>query len=314
MRSGIVFFLTIIFFAAAITSCNTKPGKELDTPVSGDIKMAVDESYQPLISAEQDVFHALYQRAKVHITYSDENTAINDLLNDSVKTIIINRQLTENEAAVLKQYGITLRVTKLAIDAVALVVHNENPDSMLTYEQLSKIIRGEIQTWNGLSGKSKSDSIIIVFDNKQSSNARFLKETFLKEAAFPKNVFAVNSNAEVIDYVAAHKRALGVIGVNWVSDTNDSTVNDFLEKIKVVSLAPPGLGANPEYYKPYQAYVALKYYPLIRDVYGISRETRVGLGTGFVSFIASDKGQMIVRRAGMLPATIPVRIVDTKAY
>src|SRR5690242_11367361 len=107
MRSGILFFRTIVFFAAA-TSCSTEPGKELDTPVSGDIKMSADESYQPLITAEQDVFHALYQRAKVHIKYSDENTAINDLLNDSVKTIIINRQLTENEAAVLKQYGITL--------------------------------------------------------------------------------------------------------------------------------------------------------------------------------------------------------------
>jgi phosphate transport system substrate-binding protein len=310
MRSRAIFFFPVIFFAALIISCNTKPGKELDTPVSGNINISVDESYMPLVSAEQDVFHALYQRAKVHIKYTDENTAINDLLNDSVKTIIINRTLTENETASLKQYGITPRVTKLAIDAVALVVHNENPDSMLTYEQLSKIMCGEIQTWNGLSGKSKRDSIVIVFDNKQSSNARFLKETFLKESAFPSNVFAVNSNAEVINYVAAHKRALGVIGVNWISDKNDSLVNDFLEKVKVVSLAPLGSVASQEYYKPYQAYVSLKYYPLIRDVFSISREVRVGLGTGFVSFIASDKGQMIVRRAGMLPATIPVRIVD----
>lgn len=310
MRFRILFFLPLIFLSAAIISCNTEPGKELDTPVSGNINISVDESYLPLISAEQDVFHALYQRAKVHAKFSDENSAVNDLLNDSVKTIIINRTLTENETAALKQYGIIPRVTKLAIDAVALVVNNENPDSMMTYEQLSKIIRGEIHTWSSLSGKSKQDSIIIVFDNKQSSNARFLKETFLKESAFPSNVFAVNSNSEVINYVAAHKRALGVIGVNWVSDKNDSLVNDFLEKVKVVSLAPPGSGTNPEYYKPYQAYVALKYYPLIRDVFGISREARVGLGTGFVSFIASDKGQMIVRRAGMLPATIPVRIVD----
>jgi ABC-type phosphate transport system substrate-binding protein len=309
MRFSISFFLLLIFSAITI-SCNTQPGKELDTPVSGNINISVDESYQPLISAEQDVFQALYQRAKVNITYTDENTAINNLLNDTVKTIIINRKLTENEAAALKQYGITPRVTKLAVDAVALVVHNENPDSMMTYEQLSEIMQGKIQRWNTVSGKSKPDSIIIVFDNKQSSNARFLKETFLKESAFPKNVFAVNSNAEVINYVAAHKRALGVIGVNWVSDKGDSAVNNFLEKVKVVSLAPLGSGPNPEYYKPYQAYVALKYYPLIRDVFGISRETRVGLGTGFVSFVASDKGQMIIRRAGMLPATIPVRIVN----
>src|SRR5258705_6687480 len=236
MRFYISYYLLLTFFSAAIISCNTKPYKELDTPVSGNINIVVDESYLPLISAEQDVFHALYQRAKVNITYTDENTAINNLLNDSVKTIIINRKLTDNESAALKQYGITPRVTKLAVDAVALVVHNENPDSMMAYEQLSGIMRGEIQTWNRLNGKSKPDSIIIVFDNKQSSNARFLKETFLKESAFPKNVFAVNSNEEVINYVAAHKRALGVIGVNWVSDKNDSLVNDFLGKVKVVSL------------------------------------------------------------------------------
>lgn len=312
MRSMRTLSFLLIFFSVVYISCNNNPGKELDTPVSGEINIDADESYQPLISAEMDVFHALYKRAKVHTKYTDENTAVNDLLNDSVKTIIINRTLTKNETAALEQKGITPRVTKLAIDAVALVVNNDNPDSMMSYEQLSKIMKGETQTWSPAKGKSKLDSIIVVFDNKRSSNARFLKETFLGQAAFPQNVFAVNSNLEVINYVTAHKRALGVIGVNWVSDKSDSMVNDFLEKVRVVSLAPAGSGEEPEYYKPYQAYVALKYYPLIRDVYSISREGRAGLGTGFASFIASDKGQMIVRRAGMLPATIPVRIVNTK--
>ena len=282
----------------------------MDTPVSGKIKIGVDESYQPLISAEQEVFQALYNRAHVNIRYTDENTAVNDLLNDSVKMIIINRLLTPNETEILDQRKITPRETKIAIDAVALVVHNDNPDSRMTYEQLSEIIQGKIQTWP-LKGQSKTDSIIVVFDNKQSSNARFLKEKFLGEKSFPQNVFAVNSNAEVINYVSANKRALGVIGVNWVSDKNDSTVHNFLKKIRVVSLAPPGAGANTEYYQPYQAYVALNYYPLTRDVYCISAEGRTGLGTGFASFIASDKGQTIVRRAGMVPATIPVRIVNT---
>jgi phosphate transport system substrate-binding protein len=162
-----------------------------------------------------------------------------------------------------------------------------------------------------MKDKSNADSIIVVFDNKHSSNARFLKEKFLGEAPFPPNVFAVNSNTEVINYVSQNKRALGVIGVNWISDKNDTMVHNFLGKIRVVSLTPPGSGRNAEYYQPYQAYVALKQYPLTRDVYCISAEAWTGLGTGFASFVASDKGQMIVRRAGMLPATIPVRIVNT---
>lgn len=307
---GSLFFLSVFFFCFFI-SCYRQSGRQTDTPVSGNIKISVDESYQPLISAELDVFHALYVDAHLDARYAAEGAVIDDLLNDSVKMIIANRLLTPAETEVLQQFKITPRETKIAVDAVALVVNVENPDSMMTYEQLSKIMRGETQTWNQAKNVSRPDSIVIVFDNKQSSNARFLKEKFLGEATFPPNVYAVNSNAEVIDYVSGHKKALGVIGVNWVSDKSDSTVHNFLEKIRVVSLSAPGSGSNPEYYQPYQAYVALKYYPLTRDVYCISAEGRTGLGTGFASFIASDKGQMIVRRAGMLPATIPVRIVNT---
>ena len=59
------------------------------------------------------------------------------------------------------------------------------------------------------------------------------------------------------------------------------------------------------------AYIALKQYPLIREVYMINREGRAGLGTGFVSFVAGDQGQRIIRLMGMLPATMPVRIVKS---
>ena len=146
-----------------------------------------------------------------------------------------------------------------------------------------------------------TDSIIIVVDNSNSSNARLLKEKFLGSSPFPANVFAVKSNPEVINYVAAHKRALGVIGVNWLSETGDSLTNNFLANVRVVSLAAPeNEMAEKEYYKPYQAYLALKKYPLLRDVFIISREMKSGLGTGFASFVAGDSGQRIVRRTGLL--------------
>jgi phosphate transport system substrate-binding protein len=62
--------------------------------------------------------------------------------------------------------------------------------------------------------------------------------------------------------------------------------------------------------KPYQAYIALKQYPLWRTVQITLREPRVGLGTGFASFVASDKGQRIVLKSGLVPATAPVRIIE----
>ena len=62
-------------------------------------------------------------------------------------------------------------------------------------------------------------------------------------------------------------------------------------------------------YKPYQAYVAQGLYPYTRKVYIISREARTGLGTGFSSFVAGDVGQKIILKMGVLPASMPVRIV-----
>jgi phosphate transport system substrate-binding protein len=56
--------------------------------------------------------------------------------------------------------------------------------------------------------------------------------------------------------------------------------------------------------------VALKQYPLRRQVIIISREARTGLGSGFATFVASDKGQRIILKAGMVPAKMPVRIVE----
>ena len=74
---------------------------------------------------------------------------------------------------------------------------------------------------------------------------------------------------------------------------------------------------SADFVKPYQGNVALwrlrrpPYYPLCRELYVISREGRTGLGTGFASFVAGDNGQRIFLKAGLVPATVPVRLVQT---
>jgi phosphate transport system substrate-binding protein len=69
---------------------------------------------------------------------------------------------------------------------------------------------------------------------------------------------------------------------------------------------------SSESYKPFQAYIAQKVYPLWREVFVVSREAYTGLGTGLNAFIASERGQRIILKNGLLPATMPVRIVEFK--
>ena len=299
---------------AILSSCNHTPDKPKfsDTPTSGEITMVCDESYQPLVSAEADTFQGIYHYAKVHVKYLPEGEAFKELVsNDSIRVIVAARDLNESEKEYFKSRQLIPRITKVAIDAVALVINNENPDSLIKYEQLKNIIGGSTSTWKQLNPKSKLDSITLVFDKSGSANARYLQQKFLNKNEVPKNWFATNSNAEVVEYVSKNKNSLGVISVNWISDRDDPMANQFLSKICVIAVSPPDSAHDAgEYFKPYQAYISLKQYPLIRDVFIISREGRNGLGTGFASFVAGDQGQRIVRLMGMLPATMPVRLIQ----
>lgn len=132
-----------------------------------------------------------------------------------------------------------------------------------------------------------------------------MKEKLLEGAPFQKNVFAVNNNAEVIDYVAKHKAALGFISINHISDKDDSTSLSYLKQIKVMSVGD----ISGTYFKPYQAYIALKEYPFIRDVYMITRSSAMNLGMGLVQFTAGQKGQILIKLQGMLPANVQPRLI-----
>ncbi|MEO5569594.1 MAG: substrate-binding domain-containing protein [Bacteroidia bacterium] len=283
-----------------------------DTPTSGNLKISVDASYQPLMDSEVNTFTSLYSLARIEVAYKPEADVINDLLNDSVKVAIANKKLSDEQEKYLNSRKCFPRTTKIAVDAIAFLVNKENPDTLLLLSQLKEILTGNISTWNKLNAKNKLDSIRIVFDNNSSGNTRFLKDKFLGDKNFPPNCYAVKTNPEVISYVQDHKNALGIIGVNWISDSDDEAANNFRKNIKVAALKNDTSSQNQEYYQPFQAYIALNQYPLTRDVYLINRESRHGLGTGFASFVAGDKGQRIVRLAGLLPATMPIRIVKVE--
>lgn len=153
----------------------------------------------------------------------------------------------------------------------------------------------------------------MVFDNNKSSNTRFVREKFELKGNFPSTCFAVKSNSDVINYVENNKNAIGIISVNWISDKNDSISHGFLHRIKVVSVGDEGnTDGTGNYYKPYQGYIAEGTYPLTREVYMINRETFAGLGSGFISFVAGEKGQRIILKSGIIPATMPIRLVQIK--
>lgn len=281
-----------------------KQGRVLDTPTTGFIKIAIDESLRPLMETEVSTFESLYRRADIDASYYPEAEAIDALMMDSVRLAVVTRKFTKEEKDYFKNIKITPTELDVALSAVALIIHRENRDTLINMEQLRGLLQGKITNWSELGSNNKA-GIEIVFDNPNSGLIRHLKDSVAKVEKLPANTFAVENNSAVVDYVSQNKNALGLIGLEWISDKDDSTSNSFMKKIRVMSVA-----GDSAHFKPYQAYLALKYYPLARKITILSREARSGLGSGFMAFVASERGQRIVLKAGLVPVTMPLRVVE----
>jgi len=299
-----VIFLLVLFLITGSCADRDKKGQLLDTPTSGTIKIAVDESLKPLFQAEVEGFEATYNYAHIKADYTSEQKAIQDLLRDSVRVAIVTRKLYPSERQILDSLKIVGAQVVVAKEAIALIVNKDNPDSLIRWDQLEEILQGKTSQWKQLYPHSALGDLQVVFDHPQSGIIRYITDT-LHLKGLPKNCFAAATNEAVVNYVAKTKNAIGLIGLSWISDSDDPAANKFLKTVTVM-----GISKAEDYLKPYKAYIALKKYPLSREVVMISREYRTGLGTGFISYVANDKGQKIVLKAGLVPAKAPVRIVE----
>ncbi len=307
--SGILLVGAIIL----VFSCQMTPKKFTDeTPTRGNIKIAVDESYQLLADAELYTFTSLYKDAKVTPVYLSGDSILKLFMADSIKVIITSSKLTDNEIEYLKGKSIVARTTKIAYDALAFIVNKSNPDSLIRYNTLRDIFTGNTSKWKQINPKSKLGDIKVVFDKPGSNNVKTIMNKFEITGSLPGYCYSATENSEVVSFVEKNPEALGIIGVNWISDPRDSISHSFLSKIKVVAVTPDVNSEGSDFYTPHPAYIANNMYPFIREVYTINRETFSGLGTGLTSFLAGDSGQRIILKMGMLPAAQPVRVVEIK--
>lgn len=295
-------------------SCSGGPkDKYTDTATTGVVEISADESFAPIIAQQVEVFENIYTMAGVIPLNSNEKEAINLLLKDSVRLAITTRMLSAQERQSLEDRKFFPKEIKIATDAIALIVNRENTDTLIGIPALKRILTGEITSWKQINPKSELGALSLVFDNPNSSTVRFSIDSICAGKPLAGALYAQNDNPSVIDYVSKTPGAIGVIGVSWVNSSGtDSTETSFDNRIRVMSVSEHEHATPENSFKPYQAYIALGEYPLRRDVYALLTDPRSGLASGFTSFLTSDRGQRIILRAGLVPATQPLRIVNVR--
>ena len=279
-----------LFVAACLclTACREDPNAPKDTPNSGTVDIAVDETYKPVIEQQLHVFDSSNPQAHVNVHYKPEAECIKDYLAGKVRLILITRELTEEEKKYCAAKNMAPVSLALARDAVAVIVSTQSADSMLSMAQLRGILTGQYKVpYN------------VVFDNSGSSTLRFIQDSILRGAPLGKNVFAAAGNDSVVAYVSQNPKSIGLVGLSYVS--SDSDVNNTGAFISKVTVAHIFNDSTREYLQPYQAYIALRSYPLSRNLYYIKNETHQGLGTGFANFLTHERGQLIFHHAHLFP-------------
>lgn len=296
----------------SLVACKGKTSGVQDTLFSGVIRVAVDETLSPLAEEEIAVFEAQYNQTGIVPIYTSEVDAITLLLRDSVRWVLATRPLSGDELESFHSNKFFPESIKIATDGVALIVNRQNADSIFNVSTLKKIFSGEITRWNQLSADSKLGEIQVVFDHRNSGTVRYVLDSICGWGNLSDRCHAAGTNRDVIEYVTRTPGAMGVIGVNWISDEQDSLCRDFRKEIQVARISRAELPTYGNSYQPYQYYLYTGQYPLSRDIYILLNDPRSALPTGLTSFFAGARGQRIILKAGLLPATMPVNIVNVR--
>jgi phosphate transport system substrate-binding protein len=285
----LVGFLSLLLF-----SCKEKKAQPADTGSSGTIHISVDESFKPIIEEQIQVFQSVYPKGRVIAHYKPEADCWNDLLNDSVRMVIVTRKITTDEAGYYADsLGFYPQSDLLASDAVALVVNRKAPDSVFTKEEVAGM----------LQGTSKLPYKLVFDGVKATSTVRYAIDSILKGKLFNTSVItAARNSSEVVEYIAGNDGYVGFVGVSWIGNPEEKEQLEMLKKVRIAWLPCDSCDEANTFTKPWQEDILTKRYPYTREIYYVLKENHVGLGKAFVNFMNSDRGQLIFRRGYLVPA------------
>jgi phosphate transport system substrate-binding protein len=298
-------YLPIVVFAFAaqcITGCHTGPYIPQETPTSGTIHISVDESFKPVIDSQLKVFENAFPNAHILVEYKPEAACLRDFYNDNTRMIIITRGLTMKEENYFKDSVRTPAVSGiLAYDAVALIVNNHTQDTVMNMDEVRAL----------LSGKDKKKREAVLDGVSATSTVRYVLDSILRGDTLGKNVIAARSSPQVISYIEEHQNAVGFIGVSWIGDQEDSMDLAFLQKVKVMAIRCDQCPDKP-YTWPFQYNIRFNRYPMVRGLYYMLKENYSGVGNNFVNFLVNERGQLIFKRAYLVPGRMNFDVRDVQ--
>lgn len=238
-------------------------------------------------------------RARVHASQPDvavaihahgSTTAFVDLGNGSTDLGMSSRRIKPEELSALQaRHGDLMAPEQehvIALDALAIITHPDNPLQRLTIAQIAQIFSGEISDWSQLG--SSAGAITLYTRDDNSGTYDTFKELVLKknDKKLAANARRFESSEALTEAVRRDPQGIGFVGVAYAS------------RIKLIAVSADGEKA---YTIPEKHQIGTESYALSRRLYvyepaGLDN----ALARDFLRFAVSDEGQKLVEAIGLI--------------
>jgi len=244
-------------------------------------KLAIQGSTTVLPIAQRcaEEFMKEHPEANISVRGGGSGVGIAALIDGTIDIADASRAMKTKELKKARVNGINPVAHVVARDAIAVILHPQNPVNNLTKSQLKAIYTGAISRWNEVGGSS--DVIVVVSRDVASGTFEVFNELALDKQRVRPDALMQASNQAVVNIVASTNGAIGYVGLGYLSKEVKPIAIDGV----MPSVATAKSGA----------------YLLARSLYMYTDGKPKGLAKEFIDFVLGPKGQRIVKEEGFVP-------------
>lgn len=258
---------------------------------SGTIENKGSDTIVNLALAWAEEYQTIHPDIRLSVTGGGSGTGIAALINNTVDIANASRQIKEEEIENARANGSEPVEFVIARDAIAVIVHLDNPVDYLTLQQISDIYSGKINNWSEVGGEDRP-IVRLSRETNSGTHVYFLEEVIRlgqseNTSLFSRNTLLLPSSEGIGAEIRQNPNAIGYDGLGYVT-----------EEMKVI-----GVAANPdsEYIFPSPETVNSGAYPIARDLYMYTNGQPQGLIADYLNWILSQAAQEIVSELGFVP-------------
>ena len=236
-------------------------------------------------------YQELHPNIRISVTGGGSGTGISSLINNTVDLANASRQIKSEEIENANANGVIPIEYVVARDAIAVIVHPDNPIDQLTLQQISDIYTGKYINWLELGGEDRP-IVRLSRETNSGTHVYFLEEVIRLGNSEDKTIFSANtlllpSSEGIIAEVRENPNAIGYDGLGYVT-----------EEVKVVAIARD---AESDYIFPTLQSVNENLYAISRNLFIYSNGTPESYIKDYLDWIMSTEGQKIVEELGFIP-------------